>query len=215
MGMFDYLISRGNDVQVKCFYLPIYSNGKVWHSGGLLRTFHSGDEVPIKTLYYEYPKDFIVVLDREIDNYDLAYFKEGMFIDFCNIENIQDRMIINNNIYSELGRKLKIYTIEDLERYIRERKEEWEKEDRNFLKFNAKWNYDIPLKFRLGELFECYFYTVKQIEMKDSFMNWEEELDKIASDIINFYIDFPQTYNNFIAENNLKDWGDPLKMLRR
>ena len=57
MGMYDYI----NGEQVKCFYTPVGSKGSgIWHSGGMLRSFENGDEVPCEEAYYKYPKNFII-----------------------------------------------------------------------------------------------------------------------------------------------------------
>ena len=52
--MYDYI----NGEQVKVFYTPIFGklmseNYSTWHSGGSLSDYKTGDEVPIKTLYYK------------------------------------------------------------------------------------------------------------------------------------------------------------------
>lgn len=68
MGMYDII----NGFQVKCFTVPIYYGRGVFgleefkdyglgFSGGSLRSYHVGDEVPYKTWWYDYTPDFNVI----------------------------------------------------------------------------------------------------------------------------------------------------------
>ena len=69
--MYDYLCGE----QVKVFYSPIFdlsgvldNEPVIYHSGGSLRGYGIGDELPIQTSYYKYPEDFIIFdyrFDRE------------------------------------------------------------------------------------------------------------------------------------------------------
>lgn len=76
MGMYDYLAGE----QVKCFYIPVFNSNIndliikdiTWHSGGLMRDYNIGDKLPLNTLYYKYPKDFII--------FDINYDPKFIFI---------------------------------------------------------------------------------------------------------------------------------------
>lgn len=67
--MYDYI----NGEQVKCFYTPLFyaddlePNNYIYHSGGSLTGFNTGDLVPTETMYYKYPKDFIIYDFRNDD----------------------------------------------------------------------------------------------------------------------------------------------------
>ncbi|WP_455649821.1 hypothetical protein [Enterocloster citroniae] len=57
MGMYDTICGD----QVKCFYKQFEYNGESWSSGGSLKCFDIGDEVPYKTDYYDYTKNFNII----------------------------------------------------------------------------------------------------------------------------------------------------------
>lgn len=57
MGMYDMI----NDEQVKCFPVVYLYNGIPAYSMGSLNSYHVGDVVPYRTLYYNYTKDFNVI----------------------------------------------------------------------------------------------------------------------------------------------------------
>ena len=71
MGMYDHIINN----QVKCFYVPCsYSNDGVHPLGGELKYFGKGNEVPYKTLYYDYSPNFIVIDISPEEEEDLVVF---------------------------------------------------------------------------------------------------------------------------------------------
>lgn len=63
MGMYDCL----NGEQIKCFYNVVHykdindDKWMIYHSGGQLRSYSIGDDLPLKTFYYNYPKDFLII----------------------------------------------------------------------------------------------------------------------------------------------------------
>ena len=69
MGMYDYL----NGEQVKCFYIPIFYYSEmenemgfnsIHHSGGQLIEYHNGDKLPLKTRWYKYSENLIILDSR-------------------------------------------------------------------------------------------------------------------------------------------------------
>lgn len=58
MGMFDCMLTE----QVKCFYLPCFSDNQLWESGGSLRYYHKNQKVPYRTGWYNYTKNFNILI---------------------------------------------------------------------------------------------------------------------------------------------------------
>ena len=61
MGMYDTI----NDEQVKVFSVPVGHGDDIWLSCGSLIYFEDGSEVPYKTWWYDYTKDFNIIDDME------------------------------------------------------------------------------------------------------------------------------------------------------
>lgn len=58
MGMFDCMLTE----QVKCFYLPCFSDNQLWESGGSLRYYQKNQKVPYRTGWYNYTKNFNILI---------------------------------------------------------------------------------------------------------------------------------------------------------
>ncbi len=129
MGMYDYL---GGE-QVKIFYVPIFvekdcidQKPTTYHSGGSLRSFKKGEELPLKTLYYKYPQNFIIYdprwslndvkkahLEHEISA-NLWVIKNGTLqnLKWSKYVNVND---LGESVYDYYGRELNINKITDFE----------------------------------------------------------------------------------------------------
>lgn len=117
MGMYDCL----NGEQVKCFYRVVhYKSGQndTWeffHSGGQLRGYINDCELPLKTFYYNYPKNFLI-LDENCSI--LHTIKDGKLF---NTEPLRMVESINNdllkNVYSYHGLELNINNLDELKGY--------------------------------------------------------------------------------------------------
>ena len=129
MGMYDYL---GGE-QVKIFYVPIFvekdyidQKPTIYHSGGSLRSFKKGEELPLKTLYYKYPQNFIIYdprwslndvkkahLEHEISA-NLWVIKNGTLqnLKWSKYVNVND---LGESVYDYYGRELNINKITDFE----------------------------------------------------------------------------------------------------
>lgn len=116
MGMYDYL---GGE-QIKIFYCPIFNVNKekpaessYWHSGGQLRDFGEDDELPLKTLYYQYPNDFMVY-DYRFDYTDVWVIRNGKFekrVPYTELT--EDEVTSNTAVYDYNGTLLNIKTLAD------------------------------------------------------------------------------------------------------
>ena len=117
MGMYDYL----NGEQIKCFYGVVHykdsldSKWEFSHSGGQLRGYVNGSELPLKTFHYNYPKDFLI-----LDENDgiLHTIKDGKLFNtepLRMVESIDDNLL--KSVYSYHGLELNINSLEELKEY--------------------------------------------------------------------------------------------------
>lgn len=89
MGMYDYI----NGDQVKIFYTPIFDEVKrnTWHSGGRLKSYNTGDTVPIKTLYYKLPKDFLILSDDlDYNNIQIHVIEDSKVVETTKLNDLDD-----------------------------------------------------------------------------------------------------------------------------
>jgi hypothetical protein len=117
MGMYDYLGTDGE--QVKCFYVPIFQvdeqTGKssFGSSGGMLKGYNK--EVPFKTFYYNYGKNFIV-FDYQLRLYDypiVHVIQNGEYFGTFEYDKVPDDITFDKAI-DEYGDELNIRTIDDI-----------------------------------------------------------------------------------------------------
>ncbi len=115
MGMYDYL---GGE-QIKIFYAPIFSpkgmsmNDKAgtWHSGGKLCSYGVGDELPLKTLYYHYPQNFLVY-DYRFEYEDVWVIENGTFERIVSYKDLENSDMVGP-VLDYYGRELNIKKVED------------------------------------------------------------------------------------------------------
>lgn len=75
ISLYDYL----GDDQVQLFYSPIICTEKIVYLGGNFLKFNKGDKLPLKTLYYQYPDNFIVYHNRTSEKI-ISIIKNGVFL---------------------------------------------------------------------------------------------------------------------------------------
>lgn len=116
MGMYDYM---GGE-QIKIFYTPIFNRNKeeisrssFWHSGGQLRSFGSEDELPLKSLYYCYPKTFMVY-DYRFEYTDVWIVENGRFKKIVHYESFGDARI-ECPVFDYYGHQIRIQTGSDFQ----------------------------------------------------------------------------------------------------
>ena len=212
MGMYDYI---GGE-QVKLFYTPIFSGKEqsadlglglgVWRSGGQLRNFCEGDELPLNTLHYKYPKDFIIY-DYRFDDF-IFVIKDGKFKEFKEIEEVE-QSDFGDATYGYLGLKMNVEKPEDLKKI----KAEFSSAAREF--------------DRLGkELFPGGIFTAIK-ETFQEFSSKADELTKIREKTMGkFWEKWASTYDDqlersfgeliscIVSEESLKDDEFKIKKLR-
>lgn len=121
MGMYDTI----NGEQVKIFDVPIISLGDeifgfLSFSGGSLCEFGIGDEVPYKTKWYNYTKNFNI-LDFFPEFYDetvIHIIRDGKNEGIIPLSSVIDE-IFTCDCYDSRGRKMKISSKDDIEEYIK------------------------------------------------------------------------------------------------
>jgi hypothetical protein len=194
MGMFDTLVDGEYESQVKIFYHPMYSpTFGIDHSGGMLDVYNRGDDVPIETMYYRYPRNFYIYLDD--DYLPFAVIRDGKFDGF--LFNVDDATEFSD-YYTYRGEKIRAKCLDDMKDYIAAEKAEWAKsvESRNFIRFGEEWHEPISLEHQLGELVECWGFLMRYIS-SDVY----EEFKKLGFDHRRDYIEVTQLINEFRAEH--------------
>lgn len=117
MGMYDYL----NGEQVKCFYRIIhYKDGEnsPWefsHSGGQLRGYIDGSELPLKTFHYKYPSNFLILDENERVLHTIKNSRLFSTQSLSDIASIEESLL--KNVYSYYGLSLNINSINELKEY--------------------------------------------------------------------------------------------------
>lgn len=150
MGMYDCL----NGEQVKCFYKPIFSKeenqGVLWHSGGNSIYYGDNASLPIKTLYYNYSKNFLIydedcklvhiVKDGKLHKTDKLYYLTDREFNFF-------KKVINT-----YGDELKIESLTDFSRYNEEKINMKKDIDQLYKKINPTSDVILQLfKFEKGQ----------------------------------------------------------------
>lgn len=121
--MYDYV---GGE-QIKCFPVPIFNPSYqeesqqevfpnpevIQRSGGMLRSFEREDELPLHTLYYRYPKDFMVLDVRQKDP-DVWIFKNGTFHEFTFLEALTEDEFLTP-VFDYKGEELQVTSKEDIQ----------------------------------------------------------------------------------------------------
>lgn len=247
MGMYDYL---GGE-QVKIFYRPIFQlnkedpkNSSFWFSGGSLENYDRDDDLPLKTLYYKYPPNFLVY-DYRFDYEDVWLIRNEKFDCIMPYTELTEKDLIGP-VFDYYGNPINIQTVSDfaqIKEDFYKRLEEIEKVEKELFpkgivntffdnseeyeKRKAEWDK------RLQEIDERY---VRKWEVKDPY---EEEkhfgalidcyifarLNKDAAPIRDIidpkkdYIGCKLTIREFITQHpgiieRYKKWLDDEEMLR-
>lgn len=118
MGLYDYI----NGEQVKCFYRPVFSeNGGVWHSGGRMICFKDGDEVPVETMYYKYPDNFMIFDHNSyFGDCNVHIIKDKKVFKTCTVTTMKDEYFVGNElVVSYYGSRIfNIKSVQEMKDYI-------------------------------------------------------------------------------------------------
>lgn len=151
MGLYNYLGNEGE--QVKCFYVPCIhvkrdpktgmANAEFYTSGGLLNSYTK--EVPYRTYYYNYGKDFLI-LDY-VCIYDEPFvhiIQNGEYVDTVNYQKVPQNTIFDI-VIDNYGRRLNIQSLEELTQFIAEYNQSKELEQELEKKYFAEANMSIKI----------------------------------------------------------------------
>lgn len=93
------------------FKQPRFVDGEVVFTNGTCKNYIRGEEVPWRTLYYNYGNCFIIVDDRGIH-----IFEAGKYVD--TVTHCYKNSLDGFNIYDGLCNKLDIHSPEEVDRYF-------------------------------------------------------------------------------------------------
>ena len=155
MGLYDFI----NGEQVKIFYTPIFDENcpeePTWHSGGTMSDYNNGDEVILKTYYYNRPKNFVVIDEHENgDSAIIHIIKDGKVYGTFTLKDVDEKDILNTElVIGYYGCPIKITSKEDIYSYLDAKKEKNQKISR-VCEYTDKllFDYITPLGRILGEL---------------------------------------------------------------
>lgn len=111
-----------HDNKLHIFPVPVFKNRQVEFSGGQLRHYEIGQEVPWKTWWYNYGPEFTVV-DWSPEETLIYVFSEGRFMDclkysLANVDKCKYAFGLSRNVYDGYGNKLRIVSRNDLIGYV-------------------------------------------------------------------------------------------------
>jgi hypothetical protein len=116
VGMYDYV---GGE-QIKIFYHPIFNLNKenpeqssFWYSMGSLQSYGKEDELPLKTLWYQYPQNFLVY-DYRFEHTDVWIIKEGKFDRLISYSELNEEDLVDA-VYDYYGNPIIIKTLADFQ----------------------------------------------------------------------------------------------------
>lgn len=214
MGLYDYI----NGEQIKIFYHPIFdeSSKDTWHSGGSMVGYNTGEQVPIKTFYYNRPKNFIVFDENEYQNNPLLHIiRDSVVFNTISLKDATDDVFIDNTlVLNYYGYELNIKSTEDCYKFMEEsNKYEEEQRDVNKPTYNLFHNKIIPLHWIISHI--DYSETINKLrpdrssKLKIVFQGIEAltEIQKILEENFSFkslqefkdsLITNDDLYNNFV-----------------
>lgn len=116
MGMYDYI---GGE-QIKIFYTPIFmvedEKPVTWHSGGSLTGYDEESELPLHTLYYQYPADFMVY-DYRDEERTIWIFRNEKFVRLTTLNELKEEDVVGT-VYTYHGNELTIASRQDFEQIV-------------------------------------------------------------------------------------------------
>lgn len=206
MGMYDTI----NGEQIKMFivpliYLPdkyIETNNILSYSGGSLLNYDVGDEVPYKTFWYNYGKDFNII-DFASNYYDdkviIHKIRDGKNEGFVLFEDNDDKSlenILHFDNYNAYATKMKINNSSDLHNFLvckenlnKAQKNVKSKANKELLDYSRNHKDDIDFEERYKELF----------------FNWKME-NKMNNEYLEEYRNKLQEF--FIEDDDLSPFYD-------
>lgn len=200
MGLYDYI----NGEQVKCFYRPVYSEGEgIWHSGGYMLGYVNGETVPVKTIYYKYPTNFIIFDELLNERSAIIHIiKESKVLKTVSLDSFKDEDFESiDGIFDYYGVELNLKNKQDMIDYI--------DAHNNHIDFINKTRATAD---KLFDKFLSYHSLDKKIDRLKKF----NKLNKIF-DYLSLFNDndtnFKTKFLNILSKYNIKDLSDENKDL--
>ncbi|MFP3728395.1 hypothetical protein U8V72_24745 [Priestia filamentosa] len=202
----DYLIDEQHETEVQCFYSPFFAEKEnkekyTWHTGGSLKTFKTGDTLPLETLYYSYPDDFCIVLNPVANPYQLALVEKGKFIGF--IKDALDAPEHITSFYTFKGYKTRAQNSKEAKQYIEEYQQQIDKEKPNLSELTLKWIEPLTSEQKLGELVDCYVWARNNPE-DERFEDDPHYIEDILLSIKEFAEENPHTFTSFVSKHKIQ-----------
>ena len=118
MSLYDFIAGT----QVKLFYTPalypIDKDDLFVRIGGSLTNYHKSEKLPIKTLFYNYPSNFIFHDYKDSSN-QVLLIKNGVFVEKKKFKYLTDDDL-SLKTFDYTGRELNLNTISDYEKIHKE-----------------------------------------------------------------------------------------------
>jgi len=202
----DYLVDERHETEVMCFYNPFFSEKEnkekyTWHVGGSLKTYEAGSELPLKTLYYEYPNDFCIVLNPVKDTYELALVENGKFSGF--IKDAADAPESITYFYTFKGYKIRAKSRKEVKSYIEEYQEQMILEKPNLNALTLKWIEPLTSEQKLGELVDCYIWA-SQNKDSEELADDPHYVEDILLSIKDFAEENPSVFTSFVSKHKIQ-----------
>ena len=174
MGIYDFFY---NDVN--CFYnvKPMVKDNKLYFSKHNLNSSISLENniLPIKTFYYKYPDNFVVLNEQ----YSKLYIiKDKALYKVLDIKDATNDIFLEN-IYNANGDRLKIKTVDDLNNFIIDNEYKNKKEAKLYKKYNPS-SKNIIIAFKLINCDSSNSYNIVDILEDGDYAEFNELLKDLG-----------------------------------
>lgn len=209
MNLYDTFYDDRYETQVNCFYgIVFYKGGEgetdyTLHTGGSNCGFRPGDALPISTLYYEYPNDFVIILNPLVDKFDAVLVENGRFVGF--LQDVIDAPETIKGFYTREGSRLKVINAYQAKEYIHTYIDEFNKDesDRNAIDFAKTWVEPRSLEEELGELIEAFTWAQLNKEVEEIKVRVLEDYSAILQLLKEFGEKHPRVFKDYLRKHNL------------
>ena len=197
MGLYNYL----GEHQVKCFYLAnviidSLDNLSIYSIGGILHQFKKGDNVPYKTLYYCYGKDFLIYDTRGItlkEDVVIHIIKDGKYVDTVEYSNLTKNMFVNN-VIDVYGDKININIFEDIVDYYNA----VVRREKDYIEYTKKYEKEANVN-------KNFYHDYKEQRISKEDFYTELEKQKNISDRVHNEINVPFNNRWRVKDTDLED----------
>lgn len=201
MGLFDTFIDKGVEIQMKCFYTPFSSLGKIMHSGGSCEEYRVGDVLPLETSVYKFEDTCIFLTDAEELGY--IYVEERIFQGFLSsIEEIPSRVQF---FYSSHGKMLNLKNVSELVQFETAMNDpELTYHSREYQSWFVQPSFEDRLDEHMYVLLkskemELFFFNNPKLKL-----NSEHETHMLKKELTTFETEDPVRYETYLKRHHLR-----------